>query len=95
MIWNLLYNNLFIVYFCVINLFTFAIYGIDKWKAKHNKWRIREATLLGLAVIGGSIGAFAGMYVFRHKTKHRYFVVGIPVIFIIQVIVTAVIVKGM
>lgn len=95
MIWNLLYNNLFIVYLCVINLFTFAIYGIDKWKAKHNKWRIREATLLGLAVIGGSIGAFAGMYVFRHKTRHRYFVVGIPVIFIIQVIVTAVIVKGM
>lgn len=86
MIQNILHSNIFIAYLCIINLITFAVYGIDKWKAKHNKWRVREATLLGLAVFGGSVGAFAGMYTFRHKTKHWYFVVGVPLIFVIQTV---------
>ena len=54
-----------------INVVTFIAYGIDKWKAKHSKWRIPEATLLGLAVIGGSIGAWLGMKVWHHKTMHK------------------------
>ena len=61
-----------IVYILIcINVLTFVIYGIDKWKAKRAKWRIREAALLGLAVLGGSIGALLGMKVWHHKTMHK------------------------
>ena len=59
---------------------------IDKYKAKKNLWRIRESTLLLIAVIGGSIGALAGMYTFRHKTKHLKFTLGIPVILVLQIV---------
>ena len=62
--------NLCIYYLAVINIMTFFVYGIDKWKAKHLKWRISEATLLGLAIIGGSIGAWLGMKTWHHKTMH-------------------------
>ncbi len=72
-------------YLCVINLMTFLVYGLDKWKAKNHKYRISEKTLIGLAVIWGSIGAWIGMQVFRHKTKHPKFVIGVPVIFVIQI----------
>ena len=58
-------------YLIVINIVTFLVYGIDKWKAKQGSWRISEATLLILAVIGGSIGALLGMKVWRHKTMHK------------------------
>ncbi len=68
----------------VINVVTFFTYGIDKWKATHNRWRIPEATLLGLAVIGGSIGAWLGMKVWHHKTLHKKFSVGVPLILIAQ-----------
>lgn len=74
-----------LIYLGVINIVAFVLYGIDKWKAAHDKWRIKEATLIGSAVIGGSIGALAGMKVFRHKTKHKKFTIGVPVILAIQV----------
>lgn len=86
MLHTVLYSQAFLVYLGIINIVTFVVYGLDKWKAIHHRWRVREATLLGLAAIGGSVGAFAGMYIFRHKTKHWYFVVGVPLIFIIQVV---------
>ena len=70
---------------CVVNLVAFAIYGIDKSKAKKNKWRISEAKLIGIALVGGSIGALAGMKVFRHKTKHTKFTVGVPVILLLHI----------
>ena len=73
-------------YLIVINVVTFLVYGIDKWKAKHNSWRISEATLLILAVIGGSIGALLGMKVWHHKTQHNKFKYGLPLILIIQII---------
>ncbi len=60
--------------------------GIDKWKAKHQHYRISEKMLFTISVLGGSLGTWLGMYVFHHKTKHLYFVVGIPSIFIIQLI---------
>ena len=72
-------------YLIAINAITFITYGIDKWKARKNKWRIPESTLLLLAVFGGSIGAFLGMRVWRHKTMHKKFKYGIPSILIIQV----------
>ena len=73
------------VYLILINLITFIVYGVDKSLAIKHKWRISEATLIMLAVIGGSIGAFLGMQVFRHKTKHMKFVIGVPVIIVLQV----------
>ena len=68
-----------------INLMTFFVYGIDKWKARRAKWRISEATLLLLAVIGGSIGAWCGMRVWCHKTMHKKFRYGIPLIMAAQI----------
>ena len=76
-----------ILYLIAINVITFLVYGIDKWKAKRSKWRIPEATLLGLAVIGGSIGAWLGMKVWHHKTMHKKFKFGLPVIIIIQLLI--------
>ena len=74
-----------ILYLVIINIATFFTFGIDKWKAKRAKWRIREAALLTLAVLGGSIGAWLGMKVWRHKTKHKKFKYGIPIILILQI----------
>ena len=71
-------------YLVTINAITFLTYGIDKLKAMKNKWRIPEATLLLLAVTGGSIGAFLGMKVWHHKTMHKKFKYGIPLIIVIQ-----------
>ena len=77
-----------VAYFLVgINILAFIVYGIDKWRAAHGRWRIHEATLLGLAVIGGSIGALLGMKVWHHKTKHKKFVFGLPAILLIQLII--------
>ena len=74
-------------YLIVINVVTFLVYGIDKWKAKKGQgsWRISEATLLILAVIGGSIGALLGMKVWRHKTMHKKFKYGLPLILLAQI----------
>ena len=79
-------TNVLLYYLIVINIVTFLVYGIDKWKAKQGNWRISEATLLILAVIGGSIGALLGMKVWRHKTMHKKFKYGLPLILIIQII---------
>ena len=72
-------------YLLAINALSFSLYGIDKYKAKKNQWRISEATLLMMAVIGGSIGAWAGMRLWHHKTMHQKFKYGIPIIIIMQV----------
>ena len=69
----------------VINIVTFLVYGIDKWKAKQGCWRISEATLLILAIIGGCIGALFGMKVWRHKTQHKKFKYGLPLILLAQI----------
>ena len=68
-----------------INVITFMVYGIDKLKAKKRKWRIPEATLLLLAIVGGSIGAWTGMKVWHHKTMHKKFKYGVPLILMIQI----------
>lgn len=81
-----------IIYLIVVNVVTFFAFGIDKWKSKHDKWRIPEAQLLGLAVIGGSIGAWAGMKVWHHKTMHKKFKYGLPAILIIQIILAILII---
>ena len=74
-----------LIYLMVMNIIAFIIYGIDKWKAQKKQWRISEKMLLFLAIIGGSVGALAGMYTFHHKTLHKKFTIGVPLIFVIQV----------
>lgn len=78
--------NLLIIYFVIINLISFIMMGVDKRKARKHVWRIPESTLFVLALIGGSVGSIAGMYFFHHKTRHWYFVYGMPAILIVQVI---------
>lgn len=79
-------EKLMVIYLVAVNAITFFVYGIDKWKAKRSKWRISEATLLELAVIGGSVGAFLGMKVWHHKTMHKKFLYGIPIIILLQIV---------
>lgn len=72
----------------VLNLITFITYGIDKRKAKKSRWRISESSLLLLALCGGSVGAWLGLKVWRHKTQHKKFYIGIPLILTLQVVAT-------
>ena len=67
-------------YLLIINALGFLLMLVDKWKARKNRWRVRESTLLLIAALGGSVGSLAGMYLFRHKTLHLKFTVGIPLI---------------
>lgn len=72
------------VWLIAINLVTFAVYGADKRRARRGAWRVPEKTLFLLPLLGGSVGALLGMRVFRHKTKHWYFVWGVPAILLAQ-----------
>lgn len=78
--------TIILIYLELVNLAAFALYGIDKRRAQRGKWRVPEATLLLIAVIGGSVGALAGMYLFRHKTRKPKFSAGVPVILGMQVL---------
>ena len=80
-------RHLILAYLAIITVVTFLVYGIDKWKAQHKRWRIPESALLGLAAIGGSVGAWLGMKVWRHKTQHKKFQYGVPAILAAQVAV--------
>lgn len=84
----------FMYYLLIANLVTWILYGVDKRKAIKGAWRIPEKTLILSAVIGGSVGALAGMMMFRHKTRKAKFMVGVPVIFVVQCIVLAFVVYG-
>lgn len=75
----------FLLYLAAVNLIAFAAMGLDKWKARRDKWRVRERTLFLWAVLGGSVGGILGMLLFRHKTRHWYFRFGFPVILILQI----------
>lgn len=76
-------------YLLAINVVVFLLYGLDKQKARKNRWRIPEKTLLMMAVLGGGIGAYVGMKVFRHKTQKPKFYIGVPVIVLLQVTIVA------
>ena len=77
--------KLFIIYLLLINTFAFTIMYIDKQKAIKKKWRIKESFLISISAIGGTIGMLFGMNIFRHKTKHIKFKVGIPIILFAQI----------
>ncbi|MGL4762513.1 MAG: DUF1294 domain-containing protein [Sarcina sp.] len=75
-------------YLIIINIIAFILMYVDKEKAIRHQWRIKESTLMGFTIFGGSIGAFLGMQLFRHKTKHPKFYIGIPIILFIQLLFT-------
>jgi uncharacterized membrane protein YsdA (DUF1294 family) len=79
-------TKLILIYLLIVNALGFLLMLVDKRKAQKNLWRIPEATLFLIAAIGGSIGSLAGMYKFRHKTKHWQFVIGMPAILIAQIV---------
>ena len=76
----------FIIYIIIINIIAFIMYGSDKRKAIQGSFRTPEKVLIGVAIIGGSVGAYSGMHMFHHKTKHAKFFIGVPLIIIVQVI---------
>ena len=86
--------TLLLGYFIIMNLIGFALMGIDKYRAKQRSFRSPEATLFIVAIIGGSIGSIIGMYAFRHKTRHWYFVYGMPFILLVQIILFAALLYG-
>lgn len=77
-------DHLILLYLTIINAAGFLLMLIDKQKARRGAWRIPEATLIWIAILGGSIGSLIGMYFFRHKTRHLKFTVGIPLILLLQ-----------
>ena len=83
----LMQHRILLIYLAVVNILTIIVFGVDKMNAKSNRQRGRIVTLLGLAFIGGSVGALIGMYGFHHKTKKAYFTVGVPLILLMQVVV--------
>ena len=82
---NISLVTIIVFYLVFINIITFFLYGVDKWKAQRVRWRIPESVLLGMAAIGGSVGAWLGMQVWCHKTQHAKFRYGVPIILIAQV----------
>lgn len=81
-------NNSVLIYILLINILGFLLMYIDKQKAIKNEWRISEATLISISIIGGSFGVYLGMNKFRHKTKHNKFKIGIPIIITFQLLLT-------
>lgn len=80
--------KLFAIYLAVMNVLGVAVMWSDKRRARLHRWRIPEKVLFGVSLLGGSAGTWAGMYLFRHKTKHWYFVVGMPLILVCQAALT-------
>ena len=81
---NVAVHTALLIWLAGVNVVTFALYGIDKHRAKKGRWRIPERTLLLLPLLGGSVGGILGMAALHHKTRHWYFRVGLPVIFLLQ-----------
>lgn len=81
-----IFYKIILIYLLFINLVGMALMGLDKHKARKNLWRIPEKTLFLASLLGGSVGTLVGMYLFHHKTRHWYFVLGMPAILILQIV---------
>ena len=79
--------KILILYLILINLAAWGLMGADKYRTRKHAWRIPERTLFAVALLGGSLGAILGMYLWHHKTKHWYFVIGMPLILVAQILV--------
>ena len=86
MITNVLFEKYILIYLIVINLITFIVFALDKICAIKKKWRYKEVSLLGMCLVGGAIGGFLAMHLFRHKTKKKLFVIGVPLIIVIHLV---------
>ncbi|QUH27286.1 DUF1294 domain-containing protein [Serpentinicella alkaliphila] len=84
---------IFIIYLIAVNIFSFALMFIDKYKAKRDQWRIKESTFIVLSFVGGSIGVLIGMVAFRHKTNKQKFYIGVPIFYLINIIVFYIIIN--
>ena len=87
MITNILFEKYILIYLIIINLITFIVFALDKIYAIKKKWRFKEISLLGMCFVGGAIGGFLAMYLFRHKTKKKLFVIGVPLIIVIHLFI--------
>ncbi len=97
MVWNVLFSyskgeQIFYFYTIIINLIGFILMGIDKYKARKEIWRIKEFTLIFISFVGGSIGSLIGMVIFKHKIHKKKFYIGIPLIYILNLIVKHIII---
>ena len=88
-----LFSTVITAYLIAINVAAFLCFAADKHRAVHKRWRIKEMTLMGLCIAGGSAGGLAGMYVFRHKTRKPLFFIGVPLVLILQTVLW-IVVKG-
>lgn len=86
--------TLIIIYLAAVNCISFTVMGVDKHKARKRAWRIPESTLFVLALIGGSLGSIAGMHLLHHKTRHWYFLYGMPAILILQILLVLLLVTS-
>ena len=86
--------KILLFYLLVVNIISFILYGVDKSRAKNREWRISEKALLGIAAVGGSVGAIIGMTLFHHKTRHWYFLFGMPAILLLQIIFVLFLILG-
>lgn len=84
-----MYASFFVGYALLVNILAYAMYALDKKYAKKRQWRIPEATLLLIAWLGGSVGAFLAMHILRHKTKHAKFTVTVPLVMLLQIVLVA------
>ena len=87
MMTNFLFEKYILIYLIIINSTTFIVFALDKICAIKKKWRYKEASLLGMCLVGGAIGGFLAMHLFRHKTKKKVFVIGVPLMLIIQIMI--------
>ena len=87
MITNILFKKYILMYLIIINLITFIVFALDKICAIKKKWRYKEISLLGMCFVGGAIGGFLAMHLFRHKTKKKAFVIGVPLIIVIHLVI--------
>lgn len=87
MITNILFEKYILIYLIIINLITFIVFALDKICAIKKKWRYKEISLLGMCFVGGAIGGFLAMYLFRHKNKKKLFVIGVPLIIVIHLFI--------
>lgn len=86
MITNILFKKYILMYFVIINFITFIVFALDKICAIKKKWRYKEVSLFGMCFVGGAIGGFLAMHLFRHKTKKKLFVIGVPLIIVIHLV---------